>query len=204
MGIALRRELLSYGTSLLVLQGLESRHHLVSLKVGRGRAASVPAVSAELRRMQNRDLQQQQFQDMLPELMNGISSLTTLPYTSQAQLIQNILGQVYRGLHADLSRQADYFSRFRKHLQVAQASAAANVRSQDYDMKMTYLRQTLETKGYYALPESGAGVGAGADTYIVFQVLSMNPGQRMYLQRAAHMGTDDTRAELCCLVLAGM
>ena len=190
MGVSLRRELLSYGTSLLVLQGLESRHHIVSLKVGRGRAASVPAVSAELRRMQNRDLREKLFQDMLPDLMNGLGTLTTLPWTSQAQLIQNIIGQVYRGLHADLSRQAEYFARFRKHLQVAQSSSLARIRPRDYEMKMAYLRQTLEIPGYYALPASPDG--AGASSYTVFQLLSMNPGQRMYLQRAAHMGSDET------------
>ena len=185
MGIHLRRELLSYGTALLVLQGLESRHHLVALKVGRGRAASVPAVSAELRRMQNRDLSNPRFQSMLPDLLVGISSLTTLPYQNQTQLINNIIGQVYRGLHSDLSAQAEYFARFRKHLQLAQSNAAARIRPRDYDMMMSHLKETLQHSGFYAIPESQG-------QHLVFQLLSMNPGQRMYLQRAAHMGADES------------
>ena len=197
MGISLRRELLSYGTSLLVLQGLESRHHLVSLKVGRGRAASVPAISAEIRRMQNQDLRDPRFQGMLPDLMAGISTLTTLPYQNQTQLINNIMGQVYRGLHADLSAQAEYFGRFRKHLQNAQSNAAARARPRDYDMKMAHLRETLETSAFYALPES---TNPNAE-HTVFQLLSMNPGQRMYLQRAAHMGSDASRPH-CGTVLS--
>ena len=189
MGIHLRRELLSYGTSLLVLQGLESRHHLVALKVGRGRAASVPAVSAEIRRMQNRDLHNPRFQSMLPDLLVGISSLTSLPYENQTQLINNIMGQVYRGLHADLSSQADYFARFRKHLQFAQSTAAARVRPRDYDMMMAHLKESLQHAGFYAIPHSQGH-------HLVFQLLSTNPGQRMYLQRAAHMGTDESRPRL--------
>ena len=44
LGLRLRRELLSYGLSLLVLKRLESKHHLVSQKAGFGRAASVPHI----------------------------------------------------------------------------------------------------------------------------------------------------------------
>ena len=181
MGISLRRELLSYGTALLVLQGLESRHHLVALKVGRGRAASVPAVSAEIRRMQNKDLVDPRFQSMLPELMTGISSLTSLPYGNQTQLINKIMGQVYRGLRADLSQQAEYFARSRRHLQHAQSNAAARIRPRDYDMQVSHLKETLQNTGFYAMPTSADE----NSEYLVVQLLSMNPGQRMYLQRAA-------------------
>lgn len=101
MALDLRKELLSYATSLLVLQGLEGRHHLVSLRVCRGRATSVPAVSAELRRIQNRDVHDTRFRETLPNLLDSLGELTTLPYNSRTELVENITGQVYRGLHQE-------------------------------------------------------------------------------------------------------
>ena len=142
MGIHLRRELLSYGTALLMLQGLESRHHLMSLKVGRGKAASVPSVSAEIRGMQNRDLRDSVFQSMLPDLIVGIGSMTTLPWSNRDQLIQNITKQVYRGLHDDPSQQAAYFARFRKHLQRVQSREAAKQRNRDQLTMISWSRMS--------------------------------------------------------------
>ena len=145
MGIHLSRELLSYGTALLRLQGLEIRHHLMSLKVGCGKAASVPSVSAEIRGMQNRDLRDSVFQSMLPDLIVGIGSMTTLPWSNRDQFIQNITKQVYRGLHDDPSQQAAYFARFRKHLQRVQSrEAAKQPRPVDYDLMVSHVRQALQ------------------------------------------------------------
>ena len=62
MSLILKRELLCYARSLLVLKRLESRHHLIQQTVSRGRAASVAAVSADLRRKQNGDLRRPEFQ----------------------------------------------------------------------------------------------------------------------------------------------
>ena len=183
MGLTLRRELLSYGTALLVLKGLESRHHLVSQRVGRGRAASVPAVSAELRRLQNRDLHDGRFQEMLPDLLDGLGTLTTLPYINKEQLLSNVVGQVYRGLHSNLDRQAEYFARFRKYLQQSQT---IHVRTPDYDMKAAHANQVLVQSGFYGMVRP---TDPGRK-HTIFQVLSMNPGRRMYIQRAARMGTD--------------
>lgn len=113
MRLVLRWELLSYGSCLLVLKRLEAKHFLTGLKAHRARAASVPAISAEMRRRQNNDHMTDHFENEFPELLSGIGELTTLPWANKVQLIRIITGQVYRGLHDNLSQQRQHFDRFR-------------------------------------------------------------------------------------------
>ena len=113
MRLVLRRELLSYGSCLLVLKRLEAKHFLTGLKAHRARAASVPAISAEMRRRQNNDHMTDHFVNEFPELLPGIGELTTLPWANKVQLIRIITGQVYRGLHDNLSQQHQHFDGFR-------------------------------------------------------------------------------------------
>ena len=54
--LALRKELLSYGSVLLVLKTLEAKHFAIGIRARAGRAASVHAISADMRRQVNRDL----------------------------------------------------------------------------------------------------------------------------------------------------
>lgn len=186
MGLSLRRELLAYGTSLLVLQGLEAKHHLISIKISRGRAVSCAAVSAELRRLQNQDIQSAEFQESLPRLLERLGELTSLPYNNKTQLLQKITGQIYRGLHDNLFLQQEYFSRYREYLKKSLESRSKHIRSPDYDLYFHHARELLCEGAYYALPQVSSGNGGFAD----FQMLAMSPGRRMYAQRAAAMSID--------------
>ena len=177
----LQRELISYGLSLLVLKRLEARHHLVSQRASRGRAASVAAISAELRRVQNRDIFEPLFENNIDDLLSSIGELTDLPYTSRTDLVQIVTAQVYRGLHNNLEQQAAYFKRFRDHLKATCKEVWGIARSSDYDMKVDHLSKLLVERDFYALP------GDGEIDMIVFQVVALTPGRRMYVQRAAHM-----------------
>ena len=185
LGPALRKELLCYGTSLLVLQGLESRHHLISVKVGRGRAASVSAVSAEIRRLQNKDLRDERFVAQLPELLANLGQLTSLPYRNRTELMSNILGQVYRGLHDSMLVEGESFQKFRDSLK-QKVQSTQRQRTPDFDMKMQHLTNLLEEGEYYEIGPTAQGLQP-----MLFQVLSLNPGRRMYVQRAAHMSADE-------------
>lgn len=184
MEIGLRRELLTYGTTLLVLKGLESRHHLVALKVGRGRAASVSAVSAEIRRLQNKDLRDQRYAEQLPDLLADLGQLTSLPYRNRTELLSNIVGQVYRGMHDTMSAEGAYFQKFRDCLK--QKAGATHRRAPDFEMKMQHLSELLSEGEYYSI-----GPAQLRGDSMIFQVLALNPGRRMYVQRAAHMSNDD-------------
>lgn len=140
MGRGLRREILAYGTSLTVLQGLESRHHLISLRQSRGRAASVPAISAELRRVQNKDLLDSRFESMLPDLLESLPQLTSMPFSNKTDLVQNVISQVYRGESDEMTMEQEYFQRYRDHLK---RSMIKTPRSKDYDIRFDHVRNPL-------------------------------------------------------------
>lgn len=191
LGLRLRRELLSYGLSLLVLKRLESRHHLVSQKAGFGRAASVPAISAEIRRMQNGDLKRPEFECNITSFMDGLGALTDLPYSSRNELLDIVTGKLFRGLHENLDLQANYFKRFRDRLRYLCDKDSQHERTQDFDLKMDHLCKILVPYNYFALPADHKPCAESAPMSI-FQVMALRPYRRMYVQRAAHMADDVT------------
>ena len=192
LGVRLRRELLSYGLSLLVLKRLESRHHLVSQKAGFGRAASVPAISAEIRRMQNRDLVRPEFEQHVGSLIDSLGELTDLPFSSRSELIDIVTGQLFRGLHENLELQANYFKRFRDRLRFLTDRGSQTQRDPDHDLKMEHVCKVLVPHKYYALPNSVNTKSGGNTDMCIFQVMALRPYRRMYVQRAAHMAEDVT------------
>ena len=192
LGTRLRRELLSYALSLLVLKRLESRHHLVSQKAGFGRAASVPAISAEIRRMQNRDLVRPDFEQQLGSLMDSLGELTDLPFSSRSELLDIVTGNLFRGLHENLELQANYFKRFRDRLRFLSDRGSQIRRDPDHDLKMEHVCKVLVPHNYYALPDSVNTEREGTMNMCIFQVMALRPYRRMYVQRAAHMAEDVT------------
>jgi hypothetical protein len=64
----LRDLFIGYGSSLLVMQRLEGRHHLINLSMSRGRAQKPSAIIAGLRRVRNKDLITSTFRGLLSDL----------------------------------------------------------------------------------------------------------------------------------------
>ena len=56
LSVDLQELLVGYSTALVVMQRLESRHHLVNISMSRGRAQTPASVIAGLRRRMNQDL----------------------------------------------------------------------------------------------------------------------------------------------------
>ena len=193
LGLALRKELLSYATALLVLKTLESRHHLIQQAISRGRALSVASVSADLRRKHNRDLHRDDFQADLPSLLESLGTLTCMPWRTRTELVNAIVGQTYRGLHDDLSAQADYYKRFREFLK---HQASTRQRSPDFLLQSAHLESLLVESNYYGMPVDRSAIGRGTQ---VFQVLALHPGRRQYVQRAAHVSSDAPCLNFCTL-----
>lgn len=194
MQLVLRKELLSYGTSLLVLKRLEANHFLVGLKAHRARAASVPTISAEMRRRFNADHLTEKFEYEFPELLASIGQLTTLPWQSKTQLIQSITQQVNRGLHANMECQHQHFERFRSLLKRQNEERhGLQPRCFDFTLKFQHLTSVLTENWYYGLPSKHAFPDGAADSELqmdIFQVLALNPGLRQYIQRSAYMTED--------------
>ena len=75
MPTALFRELLSYSLSLVAMQRLESRHHLVNLRLQPSRASSAAQVSAHLRRKLNNDIRDDRFRLRLERYLHEFEKL---------------------------------------------------------------------------------------------------------------------------------
>lgn len=195
MPLVLRRELLSYGSCLVVLKTLEAKHFLVELRAQRGRATQVPTISADMRRRFNQDHLKQDFEDEFPNLLTGVAALTTLPWQTKTQLIDSITKQVYRGMHDNLERQHQHFDRFRSLLKKQNDQThGVQPRCTDYTLKFHHLSSVIKDSWYYALPSRDISVTKDAvdaqQTYEVFQVLALTPGLRQYIQRSAYMTED--------------
>jgi hypothetical protein len=72
---SLYSELASYAVGLVVMQRLESRHHLVSQRMARGRGTLPATLSAALRRAQNSDHLKPEFRAELSDLLKNIGEL---------------------------------------------------------------------------------------------------------------------------------
>lgn len=84
--------LLEYGSALCVMQRLEQKHHLVNLKLGRGRASTPAAVISGLRRSRNSDLFLPEFRDALPALMDRFGELVPERWCSHKELVEKVYG----------------------------------------------------------------------------------------------------------------
>ncbi|CAE7303624.1 PREP1, partial [Symbiodinium pilosum] len=85
MPTALFRELLSYSLSLVAMQRLESRHHLVNLRLQPSRASSAAQVSAHLRRKLNNDIRDDRFRLRLERYLHEFEKLDALIQAAAAE-----------------------------------------------------------------------------------------------------------------------
>jgi hypothetical protein len=99
----LRSILMGYCTALIVMQRLEGRHHLVNMRVTRGRALLPAGLFADLRRARHSDLHLVEFREALPSLMQRMTELVPDSWQSQRELLRRVYGFGLDELHPDVS-----------------------------------------------------------------------------------------------------
>ena len=92
MRLRLFKELLSYSLSLVVMQRLESRHHLVNQRLTPSRASSAAAISASLRRRLNPDSRTESFRLHLEKYLQEFDTLVPEQWNSMAELHRLVSG----------------------------------------------------------------------------------------------------------------
>ena len=195
MNLPMYNELLAYSTSLVAMQRLESRHSILRRCLSfRGRMLP-DTVSATVRRLQNQDLQKQDFQDLLPDLLSSIAELYDGSWRSKTELLTRMRQASAVAVHSPLSDLKKLKERFGEQLalRAASSSVAAQQRSEgQLTLFREHVRGILKPGQCYALRGCfKPGV------WSVFRVVSVNPGSIMTMQKATHLSHDVARLHGC-------
>ncbi|CAL1127793.1 unnamed protein product [Cladocopium goreaui] len=150
--LALRKELLSYGSVLLVLKTLEAKHFAIGIRARAGRAASVHAISADMRRQVNRDLLSDKFDECFPQLLDQLGELTTLPWQNKVQLggialpLDHLVHEkFFLNLYFNLTEEQLWLSRFAlKTVDTKQTFSEHSVEQTMEALEMQYDLQVLQ------------------------------------------------------------
>ena len=178
----LMRELFFYSLSLLSMQRLEAKHRYINIQVGRGRASSPGATMAELRRKANQDLQEAGFRQLFPELMSSFDTLVPGQWDSFQDLLRIVYGHGIAQMHPDIEAEENCM---RIHLK-AITDMKADTDKQVTPLLREHLATCLKQKFCYAVPLRG-----DSNIFRIFQLISLNPAQRSYIQRTSALSVDD-------------
>ena len=172
MDTDLFRELLSYSLALVVMQRLESRHHLVNQKLSSSRASSAAYVSANLRRRLNNDAAEPTFRENFEMYLQKFDELVPEQWQTKCELHRLVSGHTLSLMFADVSVE---------NAIIAAQSIPARPRD-DLALKFQEHLQLALTEGdYYALPMDTSN---GATTYLLCQIVCVRPEGKRYMQRA--------------------
>lgn len=116
MPLPLKRKLLGYGMSLIVMQRLEAKHHYLHTAVSQGRAVQTPALIALLRRQANNDLVDPDFRCTLQTLLESFHDLVPQRWQSFQDLLRIVYGYGLEQLHQDKSTCQNHLQRYRERL----------------------------------------------------------------------------------------
>ena len=167
------RETLAYGLSLVCMQRLEGRHHLVNMKMGGSRASTAATVSAALRRRQNPGTRQASFRDEFEEHLQKFQMLVPEKWNSLAELHRLVSGQNLDIMFSDVSRE---------ELVIAEAAQARNHSAGDIVLFQQHIKTVLREGSCYAIPAC-VDACSGDTCYDIVQLLSLKPSAKKYMER---------------------
>ena len=191
MSLNLYQELLGYATTLLCMQRLEAKHHLVSQRMSTARGSTPATISANLRRALNLDVHSADFRNNFPRYMLEFHKLVDLPWQSRAELGRIISGYHLHIMFANLTAEQALVN------QTATARGQANV--QCLRDELNHMKSVLEEGCFYSVPVAVAS--NGDTTYTVLQLLSLQPSLKKYTQRV--MKVDDPWHQKISTMLLG-
>ena len=194
--MSLFHDLLSYATSLLVMQRLEAKHHLVHVRVAASRAMGVALMSANLRRALHNDLHQETFRNNLSRFLNDFASLVDESWESFKELQSYTTGLHLQVMFADREQEQE---------QIVLADAQDGGNSRTFLDQLAHLL-TVSSKGsIYAVPLPRLQQSRdGFTSYVVFKLLGFKPGARKYMQRLTRWAQDSWQGSLMAATLGCM
>ena len=178
MNILLFKEVLSYATALVAMQRLESRHHLVGMKMAVSRANSAAATSAMLRRHLNDDIKQETFQAHFEEYLQQFSRLVPEEWNSMSELHRLVSGHHLQVMFADTARE---------DAMIQAAAIAPRPTSAGVLELLNHIKAVLSEGGYYAFP---CAASTEVTRYELCQVVTFSPSGKKYMQRVVGWAHD--------------
>ena len=178
MGEKLFHELLRYSLSLIVMQRLESRHHLVGMKISAGRANAAATASAMLRRRLNDDSKQEAFAESFEDYLQQFERLVPESWNSMKELHRLISGHHLEVMFRDVTFED----------QLIASAVKPRPTSGTVLEYLSHLKAVLHEGDYYAFPTAVNELGE--TTYALVQIVTFSPSSKKYMQRIVCWGTD--------------
>ena len=179
MDNSLFKEVLSYSLSLLVMQRLESRHHLVGLKMNPSRGNSAATVSAALRRRLNPDCREESFRSNFSSFLQQFHLLVPEEWTSMRELHNLISGHHIELMFKDTTWED----------QLIEAETVRRPSTAAYLDLYNHLAAALTEGSFYAVPISVSD--SGETTYHLLQLVTLKPSSKRYMERVVSWSKDD-------------
>ena len=172
------KEVLAYGMSLLCMQRLESRHHLVGMKMSPARANSAAAVSAMLRRRLNPDCNEPSFQMKFGTYLQQFDLLVPEQWTTMRELHSLISGHHLALMFKDMTAEE----------QLIQSNAVRRTSGMTCVDYQNHLAAALTEGAYYAVPVSSS---KEETVYHLLQLVTLKPASKKYMERVVTWFKDD-------------
>ena len=186
-------ELIGYSTSLLVMQRLEARHHLVCQRMAIARASTPMTLSANLRRGLNSDSRESVFRERLESYMMQFHLL--LPEHTCAGRLE--LSRLVSGYHFDIM-----FADRAAEQAIIQADATPTRNSSEHNERLAHLKSVLKEGSFYAIQQSPSTPATDTDqSFIILQVVSINPAAKKYMQKVVKWTDDPWYEQLGAVVM---
>ena len=189
MDKALFSELVAYATSLITMQRLESKHHLVNQRMGIARNSTPNTLSANLRRALNPDIHNPQFKEKFGSYMFEFDRLVDTPWQSRSELARLISGYSLSLMFADVSTD----------LALIQSQNVPSNTSKRVLELVAHIKSVLEEGSYYALPDWDSK--SGATNYMLVQLVTFTPSTKRYMQKVLKWSEDPWMEKVGVVVL---
>ena len=189
MDPTLLREVVAYSASLLCMQRLEAKHHLVSQRLSVARNSTPATLSANLRRSLNPEIKTRSFRELIGQYLLEFGRLVDVPWNSRSDLAKLVSGYDLNIMFRDLS-----------HEQSIIDSQTVPINNTKTTLEhIAHLKSVLEEGTFYALPVDIGPIGE--TTYLVIQLITFNPSTKKYMQKVLKWGPDPWHEKVGVVIL---
>lgn len=169
----LLEELVGYSASLLCMQRLEAKHHLVHQRMSIARNSTPSTLSANLRRALNTDVHSATFKAEFSKYLMEFHLLVDEPWQSRSELARLISGYHLELMFQDLSKESALI-----------ASRTVAVSSSKETLERAYhLKTVLEEGSFYAIADPDQISPDGSTPYLLVQLVTFSPGAKRYMEK---------------------